>query len=96
MASCLQLSEVQWAQQSRRHREPKWQDNAPCPDDRTGSCMDSATGYDEAAMEEAYGAARPGTAAALSIAAFACSREESSPEAATSKEDATGASEDPL
>lgn len=58
--------------------------------------MDLATGYDEAAMEEAYGVARPGTAAALGIAAWACSREEPSPEAATSKEVVTGASEDPL
>jgi len=58
--------------------------------------MGLATGYDGAAMEEAYGVARPGTAAALSIAAWACSRGESSPEAATSKEVARGASEDPL
>ena len=58
--------------------------------------MESATGYDGAAMEEAYGVARPGTAAALGIAAWACSKEESSLEEATSKEVATGASEDPL
>lgn len=47
-------------------------------------------------MEEACEVVRPGTAAALSIAALACSRAASSPEAATSKEVATDASEDPL
>ena len=95
-AGCSRECEVQWAQQSRKHHEPKWRDNAPCLDDRTGPCMESATGYDGAAMEEAYEVARPGTAAALDIAAWAYSRGESSPEAATSKEVATGASEDPL
>lgn len=95
VAGCSQECEVQWAQQSRRHREPKWQDNAPYRDDRTGPCMESATGYDGAAMEEAYGVAKPGTAAALGIAAFACSIEESSPGAATSKKVATDGSEDP-
>jgi hypothetical protein len=96
VADCSRKCEVQSAQQSRRHREPKWQDNAPCRDDKTGPCTELATGYDEAAMEEAYEVARPGTAAALGIAALAYSREESSPEAATSKEVATDASEDPL
>lgn len=58
--------------------------------------MDLATECGEAAVEEACELARPGTAAALSIAALAYSTEESSLEATTSREVAMGVNEDPF